>query len=222
MAWFQPSFESFFTDLKKNNNRDWFLANKNRYEENVKKPFEEFVAQMIERMQAYDPECRIQPKDAIFRIYRDVRFSKDKTPYKTQVSAIIGRGGRKEMAVAGMYLELGEKHARVYGGVYQPNKEQLHAIRQEILYNTQGFKSLVNDNEFKKYFGEIRGEKNKRLPSEFVEIQEEQPLIANKQFYYYSDLDPSEIIGDTLIDEMFRRYEASARMRQFLHAPLND
>lgn len=222
MAWFEPSFESFFRDLNKNNNREWFLANKKRYEKEVKKPFEEFVSDMIEKMQGYDPECRIQPKDAIFRIYRDVRFSKDKTPYKTQVSAIIGRGGRKEMALAGMYLELGENHARVYGGVYQPSKEQLHAIRQEILYNTKDFKALIGDKGFKKYFGEIRGEKNKRLPSEFAEIQEEQPLIANKQFYYYSELDSKEITGDKLISEMYKRYEVSANIRKFLHAPLSD
>lgn len=222
MAWFTPEFESFFKDLAKHNNREWFLDNKKRYEQHVKKPFEHFIGDMITRMQHYDPECRIQPKDAIFRIYRDVRFSKDKTPYKTQVSAIVGKGGRKEMALAGMYLELGNKHARIYGGVYQPDKDQLNAIRQEILYNGQDFKALISDKSFTRYFGEIRGEKNKRLPPDYKELQDEQPLIANKQFYYYSELDPDLITSDQLIDELFLRYEASAKVRQFLHAPLND
>jgi uncharacterized protein (TIGR02453 family) len=222
MAWFTEDFEVFFKELSENNNRDWFLENKKRYEKSVKQPFQAFVADMILRMQKYDDQCRIEPKDAIFRINRDIRFSKDKTPYKTQVSAVIGRGGKKEMALTGMYLELGSGHARVYGGVYMPTKEQLQGIRQEILYNQKEFENLVLDKTFVKYFKEIRGEKNKRLPSEFAEIQNEQPLIANKQFYYYSNLEPKIITSDSLIDEMFKRFEASLAIRQFLHAPLND
>lgn len=163
MAWFTPEFESFLKELQDNNNRDWFTENKPRYERHVKKPFESFVRDLILRMQQYDPACKIEPKDAIFRIYRDIRFSKDKTPYKTNVSAIIGRGGRKEMSLAGMYLEMGHQHLRVYGGVYKPDKDQLNAIRQEILYNQSEFNRVINDAEFKRCFGELRGEKNKRL-----------------------------------------------------------
>lgn len=222
MAWFDQDFQAFFKDLKANNNRDWFQDNKKRYEKSVKAPFQKFVADAIDRMQGYDPTCKIQPKDAIFRIHRDIRFSKDKTPYKTQVSAVVGRGGKKEMALTGMYIEIGDGHARVYGGVYMPTKDQLQAIRQEILYNQEDFSKLIKDKGFVKYFKEIRGEKNKRLPSEFVEIQDEQPLIANKQFYYYSDLDSKLITSDNLLDEMFTRFESSLPVRQFLHAPLND
>ena len=192
------------------------------YEKHVKKPFELFIGDMILRMQAYDPQCQIQPKDAIFRIYRDVRFSKDKTPYKTQVSAIVGKGGRKEMALSGMYLEMGHQHLRIYGGVYQPDKDQLQAIRQEILYNQSDFEKLIAEKKFKKSFGEIRGEKNKRLPTEFAEIQDQQPLIANKQFYYFSELDPSLITSEKLIDAFYELFEVSAPVRKFLRAPLED
>ncbi len=222
MAWFTSEYEAFFKELKEHNDRDWFNAEKKRYEKHVKKPFEQFVGDMILRMQEVDPECKIAPKDAIFRIYRDTRFSKDKTPYKTQMSAVIGRGGRKETSLSGMYVELGDQHLRMYGGVYQPDKEQLHSIRQEILYNMDEFSDLLDDKNFKKLFGEIRGEKNKRLPADFAEAMEEQPLIANKQFYYFAQLDSALITSDKLIDKLFDAFEKSLPMRQFLHRSLGD
>jgi uncharacterized protein (TIGR02453 family) len=222
MPWFTPEFEKFLKELKSNNDKDWFNANKKRYEKDVKIPFEKFIGDMILRMQMYDPKCRIQPKDAIFRIYRDVRFSKDKTPYKIQVSAVVSTGGRKDMTLSGMYLEMGDKHLRIYGGVYMPDKDQLQAIRQEILYNQKDFESLISEKQFKKHFGEIRGEKNKRFSTEFAEIQDQQPLIANKQFYYFSDLDPSLITSDSLVDKLYELYEISQPIRQFLHPPLQD
>ncbi|GAB5539969.1 MAG: hypothetical protein Salg2KO_20720 [Salibacteraceae bacterium] len=222
MTYLSKDFTDFLKDLEKNNNRDWFQKNKARYEKSVKKPFESLVSELILRMQAYDPQCVIEPKDAIFRIYRDIRFSKDKTPYKTNVSAVIGRGGRKEKSLTGMYIEIGANHIRVYGGVYMPDKDQLYKLRKEILYNEEEFNKLINDKVFKEYFGEIRGEKNKRLPPEFAELEQKQPLIANKQFYYFSEMKPSAISEPTLIDEIFKRFDASLAVRKFLQAPLED
>lgn len=222
MAWFTAEYEVFFKELKANNNRDWFHENKPRFEKHVKKPFYQFVTDMIQQMQLLDSKCQIDAKDAVFRIHRDIRFSKDKTPYKVQMSAIVGEGGRKGMAENGIYLEIGENHLRVYGGVYQPNKEQLQAIRQEILYDINGFEKAISGEAFKKWFGEVRGEKNKRLAYEFAEILENQPLIANKQFYYYSDLDPKLLYSDKLIEIFFEAFKASEEVRNFLYTPLID
>jgi len=222
MAWFTHDFELFFRELKENNDKAWFDKNKKRYETHVKKPFEKFVNDMILRMQQYDPECRIEPKDAIFRIYRDIRFSNDKTPYKTQMSAIIGRGGRKDHNVVGMYIEVGDRHLRLYGGVYMPEKEQLQAIRQEILYNLDAFDKAISEKNFKKYFGTVRGERNKRLPEEFSEVESKQPLIANKQFYYFTELDPALITSDRLVDKLYEMYEIGKPVGDFLRTPLGD
>lgn len=222
MAWFTDEYNKFFKELEKNNDREWFTANKKRYEQHVKKPFEAFIADAILRMQEIDPKCKIQPKDAIFRIHRDIRFSKDKTPYKTRMSAVVSPGGRKDTTLEGMYLELGANHVRIYGGVYQPDKDQLYKIRQEILYNQKDFEKLISAKKFKSIFGEIQGEKNKRLSPEFAEIQDQQPLIANKQFYYFANLDPSLLTKDGLMDALFDAYEASREVRTFLHTPLND
>ena len=121
-----------------------------------------------------------------------------------------------------MYVELSADHIRIYGGVYMPDKEQLYSIRQEILYNQKEFERLISDKTFVKYFGEVRGDKNIRLPPQFAEIQDEQPLIANKQFYYYSEIDPKLITDDGLIEALFTRFEAGADLRNFLLAPLID
>lgn len=222
MAWFTKEYESFFRELKDNNNKEWFDKNKKRFETHVKKPFEKFIADMIDRMRELDPECRIEPKDAIFRIYKDVRFSKDKTPYKTQMSAIISRAGRKDHSAPGMYLEIGDKHIRIYGGVYMPEKEQLQAIRQEILYNMEEFDKVISHKDFKKHFETIRGEKNKRLEPQFAEVEKKQPLIANKQFYFYSDLDPKLLTSDKLVDEFFRLYNVGRPVQEFLLAALDN
>ncbi|MDA9266892.1 DUF2461 domain-containing protein [Salibacteraceae bacterium] len=222
MAWFTKEYEQFFDELNNNNEREWFNANKSRYEKHVKKPFEAFVSDLILRMQQYDSACQIQPKDAIFRVNRDIRFSKDKTPYKVQMSAVVGKGGKKESSLTGVYLELGSQHLRVYGGVYQSDKEQLRKLRQEILYNTEDFSNVINEKSFKRVFQEIRGEKNKRLDPEFAEILDQQPLIANKQFYYFANLDPDLITSDKLVDEIFKAFEVSLPVRDFLMTPLLD
>ena len=109
MTYFTKEFNSFFADLAKNNKTEWFHANKKRYEEFVKVPFEEFVAEMISRMQKEDPEINILPKEAIFRINRDLRFSKDKKPYKEWVSAVISKFGKKDKSYPGIYFHIGTK-----------------------------------------------------------------------------------------------------------------
>jgi uncharacterized protein (TIGR02453 family) len=222
MAWFKEDYELFFKDLEQHNNREWFTTNKKRYERFVKHPFDAFVTDMILRMQTIDASCRLEAKDAVFRIYRDIRFSKDKTPYKTRMSAVIGQGGRKAPSMEGMYIEIGHQHLRLYGGIYQPDSDQLMRIRQEILYNLETFESLLNEPDFQAAFGTIHGERNKRLNAPFNEVVDRQPLIANKQFYYYTDLNPALITSDELVDALFVAYEKSAPMRRFLHAPLRD
>ena len=96
MPYFEKDFLEFFKELEKNNNKDWFDANRKRYEKVIKDPFKAFVQKMIDRMHELDSSVIIQPKDCIFRINRDIRFSKDKTPYKSNVSAVVGVGGKKK------------------------------------------------------------------------------------------------------------------------------
>ncbi len=216
MAYFSKEFLHFIQDLSANNNRDWFNANKKRYEDYVKKPFEAFIEVMIDKMQKLDRNVLITPKDAIFRIYRDIRFSKDKTPYKTYVSAIVSRGGRKNKLSPGLYIQLSAEDVRVYGGAHELDKQELQNVRAAIASNLDEFNALINDKKFKSKFGEILGEKNKRLPKEFQEIAVKQPLITNKQFYYFAKFDPEIILDPKLPEIMMDHFKVAQPLGNFL------
>lgn len=216
MSHFTKAFLSFFKDLEKNNNREWFHANKKRYEADVKKPFEAFVALMIDKLQVLDPRIVITPKDAIFRIHRDIRFSKDKTPYKVQVSAIISKGGRKDMSTPGIYLEMSHKGLGIYSGAYMPDKNQLQGIREAIASDPKAFKKLINAKSFVNKFGGIQGEKNKRIPKEFQEVLAVEPLIANKQFYYHAAHETTILLDAKLPKVVLDHFKAAKPVSNFL------
>ena len=216
MAYFTKEFLRFIRELNSNNNREWFNANKSRYEEHVKKPFEAFIQVMIDEMQKLDPNVLITPKDAIFRIYRDTRFSKDKTPYKTFVSAIVSPGGRKGRSAPGVYVQFSGEDARVYSGAYELDKNALQNVREAIASNLDEFNALIKDRKFKNKFGEIHGEKNKRLPKEFQEVEKQQPLIANKQFYFFAKFDPEIILDPKLPKIVIDHYKVARPLGNFL------
>lgn len=216
MAYFTDDFVQFFKELAANNNRDWFHANKKRYENSVKKPFENFISDIIAKVREQEPDLKLEPKEAIFRINRDIRFSKDKTPYKLNTSAIVAKGGRKGMHSPGMYIELNPEEVRVYGGIYMPDKDLLYSVREQITKNLTAFDKAINDKDFKKVYGTIQGEKNKIIPKEFKEAGEKQPLIYNKAFYYYTKLPVKSITSPKFADEVISAYGAAKPVREFL------
>lgn len=217
MAYFTEDYLDFFKELAANNHKDWFHENKKRYEVSVKEPFKSFVQDIIDRTTAVDNRFAGEAKDAIFRINRDIRFSKDKTPYKLNRSALIAPGGRKlGMGTPGMYLELGPEHFRFYSGLYMLEKDTLYKVREYIIKNSIKLDKLVSDKEFVAKFGELRGEKNKVLPKEFKAAAEKQPFIFNKQFYFFAEFSPETIIRDDLAELIMEHFEASQPMRQFL------
>ncbi|MBL0043219.1 MAG: DUF2461 domain-containing protein [Flavobacteriales bacterium] len=212
MAYFTDDFNRFFKDLAKNNNKEWFDANRKRYELVVKRPFEAFVADAIKRIGKLDKSIAIEPKEAIFRINRDIRFSKDKTPYKLNTSAIISPEGRKDHTTPGIYFELGPENVRFFGGAYQPEKDQLERIRTTIIQDGKALRKVIEAKAFKTLFGEVKGDANKVLPPEFKAHFAKEPLIANKQFYVGKDM-PAKLVSDPkLMDVLIEHYEA---MRPF-------
>lgn len=181
---FNPDFFEFFIELSMNNQKSWFDLNRKRYEENVKAPFLEFVGALIEKMSAIDSDFNgIVPKECVFRINKDIRFSKNKMPYKSFCSASIHIGGRKSMFPGGMYIEIGAESCGIYSGVYMPEKEDLLKYRENIAANISSFQEAISEEQFLKYFGSVRGEKNKKIDPKFKEVISKEPLILNKQFY---------------------------------------
>ncbi|MEN0004064.1 MAG: DUF2461 domain-containing protein [Bacteroidota bacterium] len=207
----------FLKDLTQNNNREWFHSNKKRYENHLKKPFVNLVGAFIERFQQHDPGIQIAPKDAIFRINRDIRFSKDKSPYKTNVSAIISPKGRKGKEYPGFYLHIERGRLMMGGGAYFMEKDTLYQLRQSIIHQLDRFQQLYQDPTFQEKFEEgIQGDKNKRLPKEFQEAAAKEPYVANKQFYYMAELDPKHILQDDFLDFAESYYLASKPFNDFL------
>jgi len=220
MAWFTKDALDFFAELEQNNDRPWFEKNKKRYEDSVKKPMEAFAAEMIGRMQKLDPEISMLPKDAVFRIYRDIRFSKDKTPYKTNAGMSISCRGKTDFARPGMYFHMDARSMGVASGFYMPEPPQIHAIRAHIAANLGEFERLLEDAKFKKTFGTIAGERNKVLPAELRDAAAKQPVIFNKQFYYWGEHDGEEVLRDDLPDFLMKHVEAAQPMNRFLAAAL--
>ena len=217
MAYFSKDLIKFLKELKKNNERDWFNANKKCYLSSVKEPFEVFIGDLIEAMSPHFESLSITPKEAIFRIYRDVRFSKNKSPYKVQVSALVNPGGRKAMTMPGIYLEISPDHFRVYSGMYMLDSKQLKNLRFHITHNLEEFSALISDKKFLEVFGEVRGEKNKIIQKEFKEDGEIQPLLYNKQFYYFTEWPPEVILEDKLIEKVVAAFLVAQPLSEFLY-----
>jgi uncharacterized protein (TIGR02453 family) len=216
MPYFKPAFVKFFKDLSKNNSTEWFNTNRKTYEAEVKKPFAAFIDELIKQVNKIDPAVKIKASDAIMRINKDIRFSKDKTPYNTYVAAIVSVTGKKSKEYPGLYLQMGADKIMVFGGAYMVEKENLHSLRSSIAKNPAAFRKVISDAKFKKAYGEIQGEKNKVLAPEFKKIAEKEPLIANKGFYFMAELDAKLITSDKLMDEVMNLYKAGKPVNDYL------
>jgi len=222
MPYFTQQYLDFFIELASNNHKDWFDLHRSRYENHVKKPFAAFTQALIDRMAVDHPSFTgLLAKDCIFRINRDIRFSKDKTPYKLMCSAVVSPEGKKSTAINGIYFELTPEHVRVYGGVYEIEKEQLQELREGMAAHLDEFKALISHPDFVKFFGEIHGEKNKVLPAELKSAALEQALLYNKQFYFYATFPANLILEDRLIEVLLEAYRIGqpleAFFNQFIH-----
>ena len=164
----------FLRKLKKNNNRDWFHANKQLYDD-ARYDFEVFVFELIQKIAEFDETVSgLEPKDCMFRIYKDVRFSKDKTPYKTNMGAAINEGGRK-MPNAGYYVHISPGENFIASGLYMPQPERLLLVRNKITSRGNEFKKIVESRDFKKYYGKLwDGDMLKTAPKGF---DKEHPMM---------------------------------------------
>src|SRR5690554_151223 len=223
MAYFKSDFNTFFKELASNNHKDWFDDNRARYHENIKKPFEDFVAVLMSELQKDDPNLNGDPRKAIFRINRDIRFAKDKTPYKLNRAAFISRFGRKAGGYPGLYIHLGPEKVMIGGGVYKPNKQELQSIREYIMNNIQEFDMTLNHLVLKMAFANIKGEENKRLPSkELTEAARKQPLLYKKQFFYSADF-PAELVTDErLLEFIVEKHREAKPVIEFFEKALTD
>jgi uncharacterized protein (TIGR02453 family) len=166
----------FLADLKANNNRDWFLENKKRYE-TVKKDYHQLIASLLEALKPLDPSLEmLEVKDCTFRINRDVRFSKDKSPYKTNLGIWISSGA-KHTEASGYYLHIENETCFVGGGLYCPQPDQLQKIRKEIHFFYDDLQEILNDPTFQSTYQNLNRDENSTLKNPPKGYDKEDPAI---------------------------------------------
>ncbi|SDX91827.1 TIGR02453 family protein [Hymenobacter psychrophilus] len=178
----QSALFAFLQDLSQHNEREWFQAHKPTYDE-LRCEFEVLVGQILNALAADEPAlATLEPKKCIFRIYRDVRFSKRKEPYKTHFSAYFAVGGKQSVG-PGYYFQLGPNgQTLMAGGIYQPEKEQLARIRQEIDYNGPALHRILEVPGFRQFYPGLEGDKLKRPPAGYPADHPDIELLKHKSF----------------------------------------
>jgi uncharacterized protein (TIGR02453 family) len=208
---------SFLEALAQNNNRDWFQDNKKTYQAALE-TFREFIGTILTGISKTDPSVgNLEAKDTIFRIYKDVRFSKDKTPYKTHFGGWMAKGGRKSTD-AGYYFHLEPGNTFMAAGVWMPPKEQLTLIRQEIMYNPSEFFKVVNDPVISK--GYERGGKEdmlKKGPAGFPKDFEFMEEIKYKHYIFSKNYENKDVIKSGFAEKVTQDYKGIYPLVDYLN-----
>ncbi|HNQ12148.1 MAG TPA: DUF2461 domain-containing protein [Bacteroidia bacterium] len=193
----EASTLKFLSDLKKNNTREWFEKNKDRYLD-AKKNVEGFADHLIQLMSKKDDRLKqLKAKDCMFRIHRDVRFSKNKSPYKTSFGIVVGKNGRKTTE-AGFYLHIEPGKGMIAGGIWMPEPKTLYKIRQEIEYNHKAFLKILKEKKFVARFKKMDEEKLKRPPKGFDAEHEAIELIKHTSFVVTCKVSDTQLLAKNL------------------------
>jgi uncharacterized protein (TIGR02453 family) len=201
----------YLYDLKNNNTREWFHANKKRYDK-VKTDFEETIQELINSIGEFENMEGVQVKHCNYRIARDVRFTLNKDPYKTWLSASFSEGGRKSGKMD-FYLHISKDESFLGGGMYSPTPEQLASLRQEIDYNVNALKSIIYEPNFVKIFGEAEGEAVKSAPKGYSKEHPEIELLRKKQLFYWHKFTLEEVKSPDFVKNVT---EVCRTLKQFL------
>jgi uncharacterized protein (TIGR02453 family) len=215
-AGFPPEAMKFLRDLKRNNRREWFQPRKEAYEQQVKAPMIELVTALNRELARFAPEYLNDPKKAIFRIYRDTRFSADKTPYKTHIAAWFARRGGRDGS-AGLYFSVAADSIEVAGGVYHPQPDVLLAVRALIAEHHAELRRILKSPKIKKLLGDLRGDELTRVPKGFCAEHPAADLIKKKDWVLAQTLEPSLAISPDLFTAIRDRFRAMGPFLEFMN-----
>ena len=219
---FAPEAIAFLRDLKKNNDREWFTPRKDVFETQVRLPMIELVRGIHGEMLRFAPRHVGEPAKCVFRIYRDTRFSKNKTPYKTNIAASFVHGGAGKGGGAGYYLSVSPEQVEVGGGIYMPDPATLLAVRQRVAEHYEAFRATFESAKVRKLMGDLYGESATRPPKGFDPEHPAIELLRRKQFCLFATLDPALATTSKLQSEVVKRFEAIAPFIDFLNQSLPE
>ncbi len=198
----------FLEDLKQNNNREWFLANKKRYDE-YKHDYHKFIEEMLAAMIPLDDSLKhLTVKDCAFRINRDIRFSKDKTPYKTHLPVWMS-AGQKNTNLAGYYIQLEKGASFITGGVHWPESADLKKIRKEIAFFYDDLEKIVSEKEFRNIFGQLDRDENYVLKNAPKDYEKDHPAI---EFLKLKCFTATQKINDDMLNHKDLAKELASRL----------
>ena len=209
---------AFFASLRRNNRREWFQPRKAIFEEKLKQPMRELVGAVNLAMRSFAPDYVTDPDKAIYRIYRDTRFSKDKTPYKDHIAASFSRRGDK--TGAGFYFAVSHKEVAIGGGIYMPEPETLFAIRQHLAERHQEFRKIAGARAVRQLFVEVQGERLTRVPKGYSSDHPAADLLRLKQYLLYVEMPPELATTPAVYTEVVKHFRVITPFVEFLNTPL--
>lgn len=217
METIKKSSLDFMTFLSHNNNRDWFIKNKPLYL-NAKENYESFIQVIINKITDFDPILKgLEVKNCVYRINRDIRFSNDKSPYKTHFGAFIVRGGKKNAdKFAGYYIHVEPGKSIIAGGAYVPPTPWLSAIREKIDTEPETLLKIINSKDFKKYFGKVDGEKLKKAPKGYPSDHPNIDLLRLKSFLVVNEVNDALVLSDKYLNHTINVLQVIKPFNDFL------
>jgi uncharacterized protein (TIGR02453 family) len=210
----------FLRLLKRNNNREWFQRHKGIYESHVKAPMHNLIEALGRDFQTFAPEFVASPKVSAYRIHRDTRFAKDKSPYKTHIAASFPHAALGKHEGAGLYLHISSSEMFIGGGLYMPLPEDLQVLRSHIAENPRGFERIVRGAAFRRMFGSIHGEQLTRVPRGFPADHPAADYLKYKQFLASRTLQPEIATSPEFYKTVVETFHGLLPFIRFLNEPI--
>jgi len=216
---FSPDALAFLRALKRNNRREWFQPRKEKFESLIKAPMLELINGLNEAFARFAPAYVAPPQKAVYRIYRDTRFAKDKTPYKTHVAGIFPRHTAVKRAGACFYFHFTEKELLVFGGVYSPERDELLAYRALMRDHHEELNEILGNKKLKRALGGLQGETLTRMSKGFPVDHPAEELMRHRQWYLERQLSIKLLTTCKLLPELAATFELMAPFVEFLNRP---
>jgi len=207
---------AFLRELQANNNREWFATHKKRYEQHVRSPMLSLLSALAAHLATVDAAVEIEPKKAMYRIHRDVRFSADKSPYKTSVAASFTFRGRDRKTDPVLYFHISPEEVGVGGGLYQPSSDQLRRLRAAIDTEYEDLRRILGEKRFRKYYDGLLGETLRNVPRGYDKEHPAADLLQHKQYFAWTELPESSITTPEFTTLLVDRFTAVIPLLHFL------
>jgi uncharacterized protein (TIGR02453 family) len=211
----------FLRDLRDNNSRTWFQANRTRYEA-ARAAFEDVVAELIQRFDVVDDIAGVTPEQTMYRINRDVRFSPDKSPYKIAMGALLAKEGRKSTGRSYYFQVMPDDQSLAAGGMYMISAGDLEKMRQAIADDDRPLRKVLEAKSFKRYFGTLHGEQLKTAPKGYPKDHHAIDLLRYKQYLADYTLTDDQVLADGLIDHLLEVYQALRPLNDYLYGVIPE